>query len=159
MQTEAPIFNPSQRINRMSNKISKEAASAQIDNWLDYYGLDFNDIVKEEGKEAAETLMNTLTRAIMRGELEIVTEGEFQITHNLKFPIVKNKESGDTIEQIIFKDKVGKARIAMGDSRNIHLQMYNFMGALSGIPGNMFSQLKGADSTVFTRISMVFSMV
>jgi hypothetical protein len=137
--------------------LSKDAASAQIDNWLDYYGLDFNDIVKEEGKEAAETLMNTLVRAIMRGELEILTEGEFQITHNLKFPIQKNES--EKLEKIIYKDKVGKARIAMGDSKNIHLQMYNFMGALSGIPGNMFSQLKGADNTVFTRISMVFSMV
>ena len=141
----------------MSNKLSKEAATAQIDNWLEYYGLDFNDIVKEEGKEAAETLMNTLTRAIERGELEILTEGEFQITHNLKFPIQKNE--GEKLEQIIYKDKVGKARIAMGDSKNIHLQMYNFMGALSGIPGDMFSRLKGADNTVFTRISMVFSMV
>ena len=136
----------------MSDKISPEVAERQINDWLEYYGLDFNDIVIEDGKEAAQTLMNTLVRAIQRGELEINTEDGLNVIHRLKYPTANS-------EVITYQDKVAKARIAMGDGKNAQTRMYNFMGALAGLPASDLMKLKGPDATIFSRVSTVFSMV
>jgi hypothetical protein len=145
-------LNTNGRTTRTTRKISKEVAEQQIESWLEYFGLDFNDIVIEDGKEAAETLMNTLVRAIMRGELEINVEDELRVTQHLKFPT-------ENSEDITYLDKVAKARIAMGDSKNSNQRMYSFMAALAGVPHTDLMKLKGPDSTVFNRLATVFSMV
>lgn len=138
----------------MTDKISAESAEAQIESWLDYFGLSFDDIVIEDGKEAAQTLMNTLVRAIQRGELEINTADALQVTQHLKF---KTEQT----EAITYTDKVSRARIAMDKSPAKHAQgrMYSFMAAMSGVPVSELMKLKGADATIFNRVATVFSMV
>lgn len=135
-------------------RISPESAQLQIEAWLDYFGLSFDDIVIEDGKEAAQTLMNTLVRAIQRGELEVNTESDLAVTQHLKF---KTEQT----EKITYTDKVSRARIAMDKSPAKHAQgrMYSFMAAMSGVPVSELMKLKGADSTIFNRVATVFSMV
>ena len=136
------------------DKISAESAELQIESWLDYFGLSFEDIEIDEGKEAAQTLMNTLVRAIQRGELEINTADEMIVTQHLKF---KTEQT----ESITYTDKVSRARIAMDKSPAKHAQgrMYSFMAAMSGVPVSELIKLKGADATIFNRVATVFSMV
>jgi hypothetical protein len=134
-------------------KISADSAREQINSWLDYYGLDFADIVIEDGKEAAETLMNTLVRAIQRGELEISIEGDLEIIQHLRFPV---EGVGD---KITYLDKTGNAKIAMGKEKNDQIRMLCFMGALCGIEAKHLKKMKGSDATIRTRLATVFSMV
>lgn len=50
--------------------ISKESAQQVFDGILDYYDIDFEDIVNDQGKEGAKTLQNKFIRAIMKGRVE-----------------------------------------------------------------------------------------
>jgi hypothetical protein len=135
--------------------ISEDAAQAQLDEWLNFYGLDFEDIVAYEGKAAAKTLMNTLKRAIQRAELEINLDDSVTITQHL----TKSKLDGtDTVSYV--SKKIGRARVAMesgGD--NQQSRMNAFMGAMSGIESKEFMKLDGSDLTIADRIFVVFSMV
>lgn len=133
-------------------KISNESALAQFDAWLEYYGLDFDDIVVQDGKESAETMKNTLIRAIVRLELEISVEGELSVIQHLKHPTANTTD-------IEYKDKVARARIAMGDGNNSESNRYAFMGALCGLPVVDLLKLKGSDMTIFSRLATVFSLV
>jgi hypothetical protein len=137
-----------------TNKISEESARLQIENWLEYYGLNFSDIEIEDGEAAAKTLMNTLVRAIQKGQLEVAAEDELKVVHRL------TRKIGE-IDVITYEDKVSRARIAMDKVPAKHTQQrqYSFMSALCGLPASELSKLKAVDAAIFTRISLVFSMV
>lgn len=137
-----------------AKKISEKSAKDQIDSMLDYFGLSFDDIVREEGKAVAQTIENTLVRAIQRTELEINVEGGVVVTQHLKYPI------GD-IKRIDYKGKkLSLSRIAMdkgGESNQT--RMYYFMAAMAGIEWENFLKLDGPDLTIYNRIVVLFSMV
>ena len=140
------------------NKISKEVAEAQIESFLDYYGIDKADIELEDGVEAVQTMFNTLSRAIRRGVLEIVDDGELEITHRLVRPVTV-KES--VVANITYLDRVGKAKISMdtvGGKKNQSKQN-QFMSVMGDIPISVLINLKGFDATVYSRLSLVFSLV
>lgn len=135
------------------NVISEESAQLQIDAWMEYYGLDFGDIVIEDGEAAAKTLMNTLIRAIMRGELEIDSSDGLTIIQHLKHPTKKT-------EKITYSGKVSRARLAMDKAgKGQQASMYAFMASMSNLPTSELIRLDGSDVTVFNRIAVVFSMV
>ena len=137
------------------NKISIEVAEAQIQTLLDYYGIEKTDIEIEDGPEAVQTMYNTLTRAISRGVLEISDEsGELMVTHRLIKPV-------DDTTEIVYTDKVGRAKIAMDSisPKKVQARQNQFMATLGGIPSPVIMKLRGFDSTVFSRLSVVFSMV
>ncbi|MCK4536836.1 MAG: hypothetical protein KAT93_07475 [Desulfuromonadales bacterium] len=137
------------------NKISIEVAEGQIQTLLDYYGIEKTDIEIEDGAEAVQTMYNTLTRAISRGVLEISNEsGELTVTHRLVNPV-------DDTTEIVYTDKVGHARIAMDSisSKKAQSRQNQFMATLGDIPAPVIMKLRGFDSTVFSRLSVVFSMV
>ena len=139
----------------MSNpkKISKESAQEQFNQWLNYYGLDFEDIEITDGEEAAKTMMNTIVRAIQRGELSIdSTEKGVVLTQKLVYPTEK-------ISEIVYADRVGKAKKAQRSAGKNGDAMGTFMSALTDIPEIEFMNLRGSDITIFDRISIVFSMV
>ena len=134
-------------------KISKESAMAQIESWLKFYGLDFEDIELENGKDAAKTITNTLTRAIQRGELEINIDGTAVVTQHLVRAI-------GTTKKIEYKgNRIGFARIAMEKYGDTETRTYGFMAAMSGVEFDELMKLDGADLTVMKRISVVFGMV
>jgi hypothetical protein len=135
--------------------ISEEAAQDQIDSWLNFYGLDFDDIVAYEGKAAAKTLINTLRRAIVEGCLEINVEDTCTITQHL------TKTKIDNVDAISYVGKkIARSRIAMENGgENQQSRMNAFMGAMSGVESKEFMKLDGFDLTIADRIFVVFSMV
>ena len=135
-------------------KISEDVAEEQFSAFLQYYDNNFNDIEIEDGAEAAETMKNTLIRAIRRGDLEINTEDELVIKQILNKPIGE-------ITSITYTDKVAKARLAMDHEspKKTQARMYAFMAALSDVPVSQLIKLKGVDHTVFSRLTAIFSMV
>lgn len=134
-------------------KISKESAMAQIESWLTFYGLDFEDIEIENGPAVAKTITNNLVRAIQRGELEINIAGTAVVTQHLVMPIGATK----TIE---YKgNRIGYSRIASEKYDDSTTSTYGFMAAMSGVEFDDLMKLDGADLTIFRRISTVFGMV
>lgn len=136
------------------NKISRENAELQIQEWFDYFLIDKEDIANEEGEEALNTIMNVITRGIQKGLLEINTEDGLMVRQHLRQDI-------DGISQIEYVDKVAKAKIAMGTSKtkNAQIRMNEFMSTLGDVPTQVLGKMQGADLTIFGRVALVFSMV
>jgi len=137
-------------------KISPEVSEEQFKNLLGYYFLSFDDIVKADGKAAAQTMENLFLRAIQKGLLCI------DDSDGLKVIMKLSKPAGDFSEIIFDGDKVAKARIAMGKVTGEgadEARQNVFMGCLSGLPATEFEKLKGGDLTIYTRLAAVFSLV
>ena len=135
---------------------SPEVAEQQFTELLDYYFLSFDDIVKADGKAAAQTMENLFLRAIQKGYLSIDTGDGLKVTMNL------SKPTGETRTIVFDGDKVAKARIAMGKITGEGVdeaRQNSFMGCLSGLPHTEFEKLKGGDLTIYTRLAAVFSLV
>ena len=141
------------------NPISKEVATEQIDSFLDYYGIVKTDMELEDGADAVQTMINTLTRAIQEGVLSISEEGgELAIIHKFGRPV--KLQSGDVTE-ITYRDKVGKAKIAMDavSGKKNQSRMNHFMATMGDTTESVIINLKGFDAMVYSRLATVFSMV
>lgn len=134
--------------------ISEESAEEQFGEFLEYYQIEFKDIEIEDGPESAETLKNTLMRAIRRGQIEIKNDAGFSITHTLANPT-------DKTTSIVYHDKVAKARLAMDSvsPKKSQQRMYEFMSSMGNVPVSELTKLKGSDVSVFTRLATIFSLV
>lgn len=138
----------------IENKISEEAAEAQFGTFLEYYGIEFNHIVIEDGAEAAETLKKMIVAAIRKGEVEVnINDGDLEIIQHLS-------RKTDKLEKIVYSDKIQKGLLAMDTVSSKHTQgrRFAFMAVLTDLPVSSLLQLKGRDSVVFSRLTTVFSM-
>jgi hypothetical protein len=133
--------------------ISEQSAEAQFRVFLRYYDVSFGDIEITDGEKAALTMKNFLVRSIRRGRLQFeLVEQKLQITHVLDMPTENTK-------QIVYKDKVATARVAVNKADESADGTMEFMSAMSGVPVSEFMKLHGADNTTYSRLSAVFSMV
>lgn len=134
--------------------ISAESARAQLDVFMDYYGLSVEDIEIEDGVEAVNTLVNGLVRAIQAGNLEILDdENGFKVRQKLVRP-------PEGLVELVYEDKIAAAKIAMDSAgKKIQLRVYTFLAALTGADVGQLIKLKGQDVTTLNRISVLFSMV
>ena len=140
-------------------KISVESAQAQIDSFLEYYGIDKADMELEDGAEAVQTMLNTLNRAIQKGVLEVTdTDDDLVVIHRFARPV--KLQSGDVTE-ITYRDKVGKAKIAMDavSGKKNQSRMNHFMATMGDTTESVIINLKGFDAMVYSRLATVFSMV
>ncbi len=137
------------------NKISEEAAEAQFETFLGYYGIEFNHIVIEDGAEAAESLKKMIVAAIRQGEVEVSIKDD----HDLEV-IQHLSRKTDKLEKIVYSDKIQKGLLAMDTVPTKHTQgrRFAFMAVLTDLPVSSLLQLKGRDSVVFSRLTTVFSM-
>lgn len=140
-----------------SVKISEESAEEQLQAFFDFYFVNPNDLEIENGPETVNTIRNTLIRAIIKGHVSIDAYPKLEITQNLINPLdMKN----GVLSEIKYLDKLGVAGIARDKSGSVETQRMNaYMGALSGVPANVFLKLEGADMTIMTRIAMLFTLV
>lgn len=134
---------------------SEEIAKDNLDELLDYYDINKDDIEIEEGPEAMQTLLNGLVRAIRKGRLKIeINEGDLTVVQSLKFP------PGD-ISEITYGVVNQKARMEMDKIKDNKAQerMLAFMASLSGCTSKVLVGFKGVDMGTMNRLATVFSMV
>ena len=137
------------------SKVSLEVAKDQMQEFLDYYDIDQDDIVVEQGPEAVKTIMNRLIRAIRSGNLEIrINDGSLSVIQRLRNP------PGDILE-ITYKEIGGEAKRAMDavPETKPALRMQTFMGYLSGLNADAIKKLKGADYSIVERLAILFMVV
>lgn len=67
-------------------EISEESAEKQFNDWIDYYFIDFDDIISDQGKNGAKKIKNVLVRAIRKGIIEFKQSSDpeegFQVIQN-----------------------------------------------------------------------------
>lgn len=135
--------------------ISEEVARDQIQQLLDYYDIDQNDIVVDQGPEAVETVLNRLIRAIRKGYLEVSISGDtIKVIQHLQKPM------GD-VSTIEYSELMAKHKLAMdgiGDNKG-NARMHALMASLASVPAESFRGLKGVDLSVMERLAVLFMVV
>ena len=136
-------------------KFSEEVAKDQMQEFMDYYDIDKDDIVVDQGPEALDTIYNRLVRAIRTGNLEITFSGEgISVIQHLKFP------PGD-VSKIEYGELTGKNKLAMdkiNDGKGVE-RIHALMASLSGLPGEAMAKLKGSDLSIMERLATLFMVV
>lgn len=116
-------------------KISKESAQKVFNEILEYYDIDFEDIVNDQGKEGAKTLENKLIRAIMAGRIETKMSDD----HNQGFQIIQHTRTGKTVAYNEYGTKAARESAKQKDSASAQ---YALLGSLSGLGMDYFNSKK-----------------
>lgn len=130
-------------------KLGEEAATKVFQEILDYYDIDYEDIVNDQGKDAAKTLRNKLIRAIRAGRLEtnhseIPEEG---------FQIIQHARHGHTFT---YNEYNAKAAEESDKGRGVSSAQYNLLGALSGKGAASIKKMRGPDLKLGEYIAVIF---
>lgn len=131
-------------------KLSEEAATEQMQNLMDSYDIDKNDLVIDQGPEAIETILNRLIRAVRMGLIEVLDDGS--VKHNLHKPM------GDT-ESITYKRLNGLAMKARDKAKGHFEKDCAFMGSLGNVPTNAMAKLDAVDISIVQRLAALFMVV
>lgn len=133
--------------------ISKQSAADQMKIFLDFYDIDQNDIVIEQGPEAIETILNRLIRAISTGNIEIQDNGAKVVQH-LKKPI--GELSTITYGELSATNKMAMDGLAANKN---NAKVLALMGSLAGVPGSALMNIKGVDLSIMERLFTLFMVV
>ena len=131
---------------KLTMKLSEDSAQEQLNQLLDYYEIDFNDIPTQQ-KDSFEMIGKKLVKFIRQGRLEIKTEDGIQCIQTLR--------NGTTT--ITYKELNGKAKTAMGtkSAEDGNGRIYALMGALSD-GETMIAELKGPDLSLVECLGAVW---
>lgn len=139
-----------ENIQPQAAKISRERAQEIIQEWLDFYDIDFEDIVNDQGKEGAQTIQNKLVRAIMKGRLETDPNNE------KGFVVFQHINDGKTL---IYNELSGHQMIEGEKAKGSIAGMYAMLGSLCGLGSTAIKNLKGKDLGLAHAIGTIFLVV
>jgi hypothetical protein len=137
--------------NETKSKLSESAAREQMQNLLDSYDIDQNDLEIENGPEWIASVINRLVRAIRAGHVEILDRGE--VRHNLVVPrgevttITYNRVNGYAMKS---RDK------AKGGAFEKDCAL---MAALGNVSETFLASLDAVDISIFQRTAQLFMVV
>lgn len=128
--------------------LSEEAASETFQELLDFYDIDFEDIVNDQGSEAAKTLRNKFIRAIRKGRIETnLSDDPAQ-----GFQIIQH-----TMDKKTFTYNEYNARAAeeSDKGKGVSASQYRLLGSLSG-KGTAIKKMRGPDLKLAEYIAVLF---
>ena len=133
-------------------KISDESAKEIFQRILDYYDIDFQDIVSDQGKNGAETLRNKFIRAIMKGKIETNMSDD----PDKGFQIIQNSSTGITIAY----NEYNAVAAEQGDrGKGQSSAQYELLGSLCGKGSDYIKSkknLRGPDLKLAEYIAVLF---
>lgn len=134
----------------MDYKLSEKSAKEILQQILDYYEIDINEIDDKEFKKAIKRGMGRLIKAIRLGRLEVIIEEEIKI--------IQTTKNG---EQIEYREIDGQAKVAMGskEENDIYGRSYAMMGSLCDLGESAIIKLKGVDLSLVEVLGMLFLQV
>lgn len=136
---------------KKKTELSEQSAREQMQNLMDSYDIDQNDLEIENGPEWIATVVNRLVRAIRAGNVEILDRGE--VRHNLVVP----KGERTTITYTRVNGYAMKSRDkAKGGGFDKDCA---FMAALSSESETFLASLDAVDISIFQRIGQLFMVV
>ena len=144
-QKETQVSEPEEKY-----KMSEETARGQMQDFMDSYEIDKNDLVVDQGPESIDTILNRLIRSIRTGQLEIIDGGCARL--NLVVPF------GNTTD-LTFTRLTGTAQRAYADIKNTFSAHMAQMGSLCNVPPSKLATLDPVDLSVVQRLSTLFTVV
>lgn len=137
----------------MSDKklLSEQNAREQMQNLMDSYDIDQNDLEIENGPEWIATVVNRLVRAIRAGHVEILDRGE--VRHNLVTP------KGE-VTTITYTRVNGYAMKSRDKAKGGGFEKdCAFMAALGNVSETFLASMDAVDISIFQRIGQLFMVV
>lgn len=137
---------------KKKREISEESARKTFSEILEYYDIDYQDIVSDRGKEGAETLQNKLVRAIMKGRIETNQSEDLE----KGFQIIQNLKSGTTVA---YNEYNAKAAEESDKGRGVSSAQYMLLGSLCGKGVDFIRNKKvfnGPDLRLAENIALLF---
>lgn len=128
--------------------LSEEAAVETFQGILDFYDIDFEDIVNDQGSEAAKTLRNKFIRAIRKGRIETNLSDD----SDQGFQIIQHTMNGKTFT---YNEYNAKAAEESDKGRGVSASQYRLLGALSGM-GTAVKKMRGPDLKLAEYIAVLF---
>ncbi len=135
-------------LEKKKTKISRESAEAQLNNFLDSYMIDPDNIDDEDIRAHIKTVINKLRTAIMKGMLEIAVDGPPIVKQHTRF--TENK----TVFEYGICDGVMKTQVASIESRR--KQINELLSALSKMPSNEIKKFKMSDNVIAEALGVLF---
>lgn len=132
------------------NKMSEESARSQMQDFMDSYDIDQNDLVIDQGPESIDTILNRLVRAVRSGQLEILDGGRARL--NLVVPF------GGTAS-LTFERLTGTAQREYAKDKNSFSAHMAQMGSLCNLPPSKLATLDPRDLSIVQRLSTLFTVV
>lgn len=135
-------------------EISEESATKTFDEILEYYDIEIDDIVNDQGKEGAETLRNKLIRAIKDGRIET------RMSENIEegFQIIQHTRRGVTV---VYNEYNATAAEESDKEKTISGGRYRLLGSLCKKGKDYIMSPKnfnGADLKLAEFISILISL-
>lgn len=130
--------------------VSEEVAEDTFDAILRKYNIDFDNIVIENGKEAAETYRNMYMKAIREGRMSV------EIDDEKGFCITQQTYSG---QKIVYREYNQRAGLAYAKGKNSQEKIYKLMGVLCGGSEEIFANksiFNGPDVRLAEEIANIF---
>lgn len=131
-------------------KMSEETARGQMQDFMDSYDIDQNDLVVDQGPESVETILNRLIRSIRTGQLEILSDGRARLNLVVEF--------GDT-KALTFERLTGTAQREFAKDKNTFSSHMAQMGSLCNLPPSKLATLDPRDLSIVQRLSTLFTVV
>lgn len=132
--------------------ISKESAQDVFDGILEYYDIDFEDIVNDQGKDGAKTVQNKFIRAIMSGRIETNIHDDAK----KGFQIIQHTRPGETVVYNEYNLKAARESAKAKDSTSAQ---FCLLASMSGLGVPYFENVKnfrGPDLKLAEYISILF---
>jgi len=132
--------------------LSDEAAQAVFQEILDYYDIEFDDIVNDQGQEAAKTLKNKMVRSIRKGKIETRMHDDI----DKGFQIIQHTSTGKVIE---YNEYNATAAEESDKGKGISAAQYRLLGSLSGKGAEFIKSkhnLRGPDLKLAEYIAVLF---
>ena len=129
-------------------KLSAEAAQEVFQSILDFYDIDFDDIVNDQGKDGAQTLKNKFIRAIRKGRIETKLNDDSE----KGFQIIQH-----TMDDLTFayNEYNAKAAEESDKAKGVSAAQYRLLGSLSG-KGLAVKKMRGPDLKLAEYIAILF---
>lgn len=143
-------------------RLSEESAKAQLELFLDWYGMDYEEMFGSDStapEAAKEAVSKRIFKRLRQGYFEVKEEeskGEMTlvVVQHLDKPVHGKKE-------LKYKEIKGSHRssVKVSQGENETAQMYHFLGAVTGEGKSFFDSLRGVDIGVADMIGYLFLLV
>lgn len=133
-------------------RISEKSAEKSVQELLDYYEVEFEDIVNDQGKEGAKTWKNKIARAFQKERLETKIDDDPE----KGFCIIQHTSTG---KSFTYKEYNHKAATAYAKQKDSASASFSLLGSLSGQSSEIFKSKKnfsGPDLRLAEAVVMIF---
>ena len=149
MTEEAKVTKPTKE-----RKISHESAENQLESFLEYYDIEFDDIENERSHDAAMQTKKKIIRAIVSGRIEInEVDGVPLISQHLK-----NTDEEKTLNYV---EITGRHKLVLDQKKEDknYSKIYTLLASLSNTSESVIAKLKAADMGIAESLGFLFLQV